>query len=197
MDDITSIKKAKYDSEEFKKLEEKHIKMIMKIINSFNLDWGDYSINKEDLKQEALIGLYEACENFDPKYNVKFSTFAYQVMRRRVNRAYQKMKNIYDKETYSYSKFEKDDRSETFATKEKEDNPKENLKVMDICTNAYYIGGRKLSELDYSIISKRLENKTYKEIAEELNISPKRVDNRLVRIKRRLAKKIKEHKQDD
>ena len=94
MDDITSIKKAKHDSEEFKKLEEKHIKMIMKIINSFNLDWGDYSINKEDLKQEALIGLYEACENFDPKYNVKFSTFAYQIMRRRVNRAYQKMRNI-------------------------------------------------------------------------------------------------------
>ena len=197
MDDITSIKKAKHDSEEFKKLEEKHIKMIMKIINSFNLDWGDYSINKEDLKQEALIGLYEACENFDPKYNVKFSTFAYQIMRRRVNRAYQKMRNIYDKETYSYSKFEKDDRYETFATKEKEDNPKENLKVMDICTSAYYMGGRKLSELDYSIISKRLENKTYKEIAEDLNISPKRVDNRLVRIKRRLAKNIKERKQND
>ena len=197
MDDITSIKKAKHDSEEFKKLEEKHIKMIMKIINSFNLDWGDYSINKEDLKQEALIGLYEACENFDPKYNVKFSTFAYQIMRRRVNRAYQKMRNIYDKETYSYSKFEKDDRSETFATKEKEDNPKENLKVMDICTSAYYMGGRKLSELDYSIISKRLENKTYKEIAEDLNISPKRADNRLVRIKRRLAKNIKERKQND
>lgn len=197
MDDITSIKKAKHDSEEFKKLEEKHIKMIMKIINSFNLDWGDYSINKEDLKQEALIGLYEACEYFDPKYNVKFSTFAYQIMRRRVNRAYQKMRNIYDKETYSYSKFEKDDRSETFATKEKEDNPKENLKVMDICTSAYYMGGRKLSELDYSIISKRLENKTYKEIAEDLNISPKRVDNRLVRIKRRLAKNIKERKQND
>ena len=197
MDDITSIKKAKHDSEEFKKLEEKHIKMIMKIINSFNLDWGDYSINKEDLKQEALIGLYEACENFDPKYNVKFSTFAYQIMRRRLNRSYQKMRNIYDKETYSYSKFEKDDRSETFATKEKEDNPKENLKVMDICTSAYYMGGRKLSELDYSIISKRLENKTYKEIAEDLNISPKRVDNRLVRIKRRLAKNIKERKQND
>ena len=187
MEDLKLIEKAKYDSVELKKLEEKHAKLIMKIINSFDLEWGDYSINKEDLKQEALIGLYEACKSYDPKYNTKFSTFAYQVIRRRVNRAYMKMKKIYDKEAYSYSKFEKDDRSEVFATKENSETIQDELKVKDICLNAYNTGGKILSELDYSIISMRLENKTYKEIAEELNISPKKVDNRLTRIKKYLA----------
>lgn len=195
MEDMSLIEKAKYDSEEFKKLEEKYIKMIMKIINSFNLDWGDYSINKEDLKQEALIGLFEACKKYDEKYNVKFSTFAYQIIRRRVNRAYMKMKKIYEKETYSYSKFEKDDHSNILSTEEVEEKTNDLLKVKDICLKSYYTGGKILSEMDYSIISMRMDNKSYKEIAEELNISTKKVDNRLARIKKHLAKFFKGNKQ--
>ena len=49
--------------------------------------------------------------------------------------------------------------------------------------------------MDYSIISMRMDNKSYKEIAEELNISTKKVDNRLARIKKHLAKFFKGNKQ--
>ena len=57
----------------------------------------------------------------------------------------------------------------------------------------YYNGKyKKLSEEDKQIIKLRAQNYTYKEIANQLNITPKRVDNRLAYIKRKVRQLMKE-----
>lgn len=48
-----------------------HENLIYKLASSFN------PIYKEDLYQVGVIGLIDAFNNYDPKYNVKFSTYAY------------------------------------------------------------------------------------------------------------------------
>ena len=48
-----------------------HENLIYKLASSFNQSY------KEDLYQVGVIGLIEAYNNYNPKYNVKFSTYAY------------------------------------------------------------------------------------------------------------------------
>lgn len=49
----------------------KHESLIYKLASSFN------PVYKEDLYQVGVIGLINAFNNYNPKYNVKFSTYAY------------------------------------------------------------------------------------------------------------------------
>ena len=79
---INKIKSG--DQEAFNNLLELHYKMIFSIINSFNKNNGDFSINEDDLFQEGSLGLYEAVLCFDDSIDIKFSTFAYNIIRRKI-----------------------------------------------------------------------------------------------------------------
>ena len=54
MEDRELIKKAKSDPKEFENLTDAYYKMMVSIVKSYNLNWGDYSICPEDLLQEAM-----------------------------------------------------------------------------------------------------------------------------------------------
>ena len=50
--------------------------------------------DKEDLYQVGMLGLINAYRNFDPKYNVKFSTYAFQYIVGEVNKFIREDKSI-------------------------------------------------------------------------------------------------------
>jgi RNA polymerase sporulation-specific sigma factor len=72
-DTILHIRKAKKGDEQSKKvLVENNVLLIKSIVNRFKNKGVDY----DDLFQLGSIGLLKAINNFDEKFNVKFSTYA-------------------------------------------------------------------------------------------------------------------------
>lgn len=158
-------------------------KMICSIINDYNLNLGDYLISFDDLYQEALIGLYEACKNYRYDKNTRFSTFVYVVVKRKVQRFYNQQFKKYINESLSIDKFEQLDHLDSFKTNYVYDNPLSYLKEEE-----FKNGLNNFNDLDRQIIKLRLENYSYLEIAEKLKIDKKKVDNRLYRLKARYLK---------
>ncbi len=169
-----------------KELFEYYRKMIYSIINEYDLDFGDYSVNQDDLYQEALIGIYDACKAYKFDKNAKFSTFAYVVVKRKTNKFYYEQIKRYANEAYSIDKIESIDHKEAFKSVYVEDNPIAYYKKEEF---KKYINT--FNELDRQIIKLRIENYSYDQIAHILNINKKKVDNRLYKLKKKFLERTK------
>lgn len=173
---LARVKKG--DNEEVMNIVKEFELMIYSIINSYELEYGDYLISKEDLFQEGCLGLIEACKSYKPNDNTKFSTYAFVVIERRIQRAFFSMLKPYKKE-YSFDKFEFIDRMDSLqAVCDNTSTYYANEEIERLCNEVY------MTDLDKNIIRLRLANYSYKEISEILKITPKKVDNRIVRIKK-------------
>lgn len=156
--------------------------MIYSIISSYELEYGDYVVSIDDLFQEGCLGLIEACKSYKYNDDTKFSTYAFVVIERRIQRSFFRELKRYKTE-YSFDKYEYIDRIEAFKYYSVNDNPIKypNDDINEIIDNVSFA-----TELDKKIIKLRTQNYTYKEIAEILNITSKKVDNRITRLKKLL-----------
>lgn len=169
----------------FGEIVKEYARMVESIISSYNSEFGDYKLNRDDLRQEAYIALFDACKSYKIGMDTKFSTFAYTCIKRRVHRFYSRYVRCYLKESTSLDSFETRDPgflyydscvNENAYNKERE-NRIETLKLlMD-----------SLNYEDRTIVDMRMNNYSYEEISNKLNINRKRVDNRLNKIKKKYA----------
>lgn len=185
MDDIELIEKAKRDDNEaFEQLINSYRRMIFSIINKKYIKYISVNLSKDDLYQEACISFYEACKRFDPKRNVKFSSFAYRLISCRLNKVISKTTTIQKNELYIIDNIDDDSRpfivSDTGFTYEAQ-----------YARQIFFDSLGDLSGEDKTILQMRLNNYSYKEIADTLNITPKRVDNRLCKLRIKLKKQRK------
>lgn len=179
---ITKVQNER-DSGAFRQLLKENERIIYSIIGSFHDFGSDYLLNRDDLYQEASIALFDACMTYDPEAGARFSSYAYVVIRRRVSRAVKTMMRSYREETMSFDKFEDIDRMKEFSTSYVRDDPvrySENRERQDRI--AAFL--ERLEEGDRMIVEARLSGLSYREIAEKLGLSTKKVDNRLMRIKK-------------
>lgn len=88
-ENLELIRQAKAGSQE---AIEELIQQNIRLIHSINANFG----RTEDGVQEGILGLYRAIASFDESYNVKFSTHAYNHIKKYI-------KNHYDKEKYKAS----------------------------------------------------------------------------------------------
>lgn len=170
------------DEDAFKTLLEKHHNMIYKIISNYTLKMGDYRIDTDDLYQEASLALYSAAMRFEEGKGVKFSTFAYRVIRGRIADSLRKQYRTYGQESVSLDKMANSEFNRHLAIKDhallyhKEEQFREYL-------NDFV---RHLNDEDRSIFHLYLNEHSYREIAEVLNVTTKKIDNRLFSLKKRL-----------
>jgi RNA polymerase sporulation-specific sigma factor len=139
-----------------------------------------YSFEREDLIQEGMIGLFQAIENYDKKRGVKFSTYANVCIKNRIinalNLSWQHRKNI-----------DEDQDIEEIVSVNNPENYTIDTEYSELMKN----GVKSLNETEQKVLAKYLENKSYKTIASELEISTKKVDNILVKIRMKLTAYIK------
>ena len=131
-----------------------------------------------------MIALHEACQTYDENIGVKFSTYAYQLIKRHVSKAYRNLMDVYQNETYSYSKFVKGDYSSLMTSSYVSDNPITYMAKKNMYEE-YLEKVENLPEKDRRIIELRIKNYSYNEIAGIMGISSKQVDNRLSRLRRK------------
>ncbi len=139
-----------------------------------------FPIERDDLIQEGMIGLFQAIETYDEARGVMFSTYANVCIRNRIKNAldffWQHRKNI-DKDQ---------DIDEIVSVS----NP-ENDTIITEYSEFMKRGLKNLNELEQKVLERYIENKSYKTIASELEISSKKVDNILVKIRLKLSAYLK------
>lgn len=187
MEEMVLINKVRDDCDDFafNEIVKEYARMVESIIVAYDEEFGDFRLNRDDLRQEAHIALYDACKSYKVGMDTKFSTFAYTCIKRRVHRFYLRYVRFYCKETTSLDSFETRDAgflyystcvNEDAYNKEKENRIELLKMIMD-----------SLSYEDRTIVDMRINNFSYQEISDKLNINRKRVDNRLNKIKKKYA----------
>ncbi|MFW6026740.1 MAG: RNA polymerase sporulation sigma factor SigH [Candidatus Woesearchaeota archaeon] len=156
--------------------------------------------DKKDIVQEGMIGLYKAIRDYEIGHKTSFSSFAgiciirqmitaiktaNRKKRQPLNKSISLNKPIYNEESNRtlldiFKSDNLEDPENLFLSKDKFDLIQSGIK--DIST-----------DLELSVIKEYLKGKSYKKIAETLDIHTKSVDNALQRIKKKLKTFLKNH----
>lgn len=179
------------DEEAFRKLLFNYRKMIYKIINSFSTDNGDFTEDVESMYQEGCIALYNAVFSYEEKRGAKFSSYAFLCIRSKIMSYYRKACKYRSHEYYSIDTSENIDSRLSVHSRKFNEDPIYYHKEMEFKEFLDKFIDT-LSNRDRKVLEMRNENYTYKEIAKELNINPKKVDNILRTIKKKLKKYLNE-----
>ena len=171
------------DEAAFAKLVDLYRRMIYKIIFAHHLDNGDFRVDPEDLFQEGCLALYSALFSYEEGHNARFSTYAYIVIRGRIRQTLRSQFRGVNEGVYSLDC--SNDHDEVFRVKE---DP-ESYHREEVFAEELDRFVKSLNSEDQTIFEMKKEDYSYRQIAERLKISVKRVDNRL----RCLKKKLKQH----
>ncbi len=147
---------------------------------------GTNGVEYDDLLQEGLLGLLSAVKSFNSNSNTEFSAYACVCIRNRIIsacRTASTQKNLFLNSFVSLNDDMFDIPAGFDTQPEEVFINKENLKVInDKIANI-------LSYQERKVITLRLIGYSYKEIASILSITPKKVDNYLQSIKRKINMK--------
>lgn len=187
MKDELIIKIQNNDEESVKILLEKYRYLIIKIVNGFGIIRGDYRIDRDDLIQEGNIALYRAAMTYKDDTGASFITYAYKVIYCRLCRVVVNLGKPYKYEGIS---LDSDQDIERVAYR----NPKNPIDLIIYCDTVKTMENfmKNASPLERKIITMRQEKYSYKDIAAMLNITPKRVDYLIQKMKNRYRLKLEE-----
>lgn len=132
----------------------------------------------EDLAQEGLLGLLNAISKFDSSKNVRFVTFAEVCINN-------KMKTAFVKNNKSDLPLEDISEAQDVVIN---DNPESILLQKERLEEIYNSIISLLSEQEWEILKLFLKDSSYREIAQQLAIPQKSVDNAMQRVRRKLKK---------
>lgn len=151
----------------------RYMKLVLKRAHFFS---GDYS-DVEDLTQEGLLALYKAIESYDPERSPGFAAYADTCVSNRIKTVAAGFAKINSR--VSHVENDSDAVSEDISPEniwvEKENASSINKAVLSV-----------LSAKEAKVFGLYVSGMSYKEIAEQLDISEKSVDNAIFRIRKKL-----------
>lgn len=150
----------------------------------YKIDTG----RREDLIQEGMIGLFNAIQTFDISRGNKFSTYSQVCIRNKINTALREMISTHNKEESTEDMDGLGVSSDVWDPEDSYVIGEVSDKIQSLLLN--------LGEVEKKVLICYLDKKNYSQIAKELAISTKKVDNVLMKIKAGLAKKINEGQLD-
>lgn len=199
---IARMHQAGRESREYQqcltKLAQRYKKMVSRKARTYYLTGGDY----EDLIEEGMIGLYQAANDYDPSRGSSFQTFASLCIDRHLKsviKASLREKNRILNNAVSYDQVQKgkdgtvQDLKETIS--DHGDNSPETI-VTRREEHSEMIGKleQRLSPLEKKVFARYLEGYPYTQIAEDLGLTDKSVDNAIQRIKQKASRLEQEPK---
>lgn len=161
--------------------------VVKRITSSFFIIGG----GKDDLFQEAMIGLIKAVNSYERKFGAKFKTYAEVCVRRQVISAIRKTNNHQSMfksiSLYDCIETENDLKAFDYYLSSETLNP-EIVYINEEEKNVYHEMARKiLSNFEIEVLTEYEEGKSYEEISLVLNKSIKSIDNALQRVKRKIC----------
>ncbi len=155
-----------------------------------------YGGDKEDVLQEAMIGLLKAINAYDENKNASFTTFAILCIKRQIITAIKSSNSgknrilnmaMHSPESEDNSNVSYESKSFNFHSPEEIYLSKERFNLL----NQYLKNN--LSKMENEIFDYMLAEMSYTEIAKKIGREPKSVDNSIQRIKKKLSIFLKEY----
>lgn len=165
------------ESELSEYLIEKYKDIVIKKARAMYLIGGE----TDDLIQEGMIGLFKAVRDYDPEKEAGFATFANLCVERQLYTAIQNSMRQKHMPLNSYISLNNE--QESSIQELIMENPE--ALVIDQENTDFLIKNMPeiLSKLENKVLSLYLEGRSYTQIAEELDRTPKSIDNALHRIR--------------
>lgn len=149
--------------------------------------YGNTPDEVADLSQEGLIGLIKAIQTFDKSKGIKFSTYANTCITNRMISSISKMNKISFNEALSDNLETYSETGNDFNSYQSPENIiLEQEKYKEFISQISY----SLTKLEWTVFNLYLEEKTYGQIANELSLSQKAVDNAMQRVRKKLKSVI-------
>ena len=153
--------------------------------------------DKDDLIQEGMIGLFRAISNYDPDREASFRTFADLCISRQmitaIKRAGRMKHSPLNTSVSIYDKYDSDENSksieETYPDKISY-NPEEEVLFNEQVEYIEENSDKIFSKLELEVWNEYLKGRTYIEIAEMMNKTPKAIDNAIQRMKKKVEKQL-------
>lgn len=158
---------------------------------SYFLFGGDH----DDVVQEGMIGLYKAIRDFQGERLVRFRAFAEVCITRQIISA---VKSANRRKHLPLNRYislhrpsdEDDGLLLDMLADNRGDEPETALMQRRLADYLERFGCNELSELEKQVIQGRLEGRSYRQVADELHCSFKRVDNALQRARKKILNRI-------
>ena len=170
----------------------KYLGIIRAKVKNYFLIGGE----REDLVQEGLIGLFKAIRDFDARKNAHFKTFAMLCVSRQLASAIKQSNRFKNMPLNTYVSFYQDygdDLKVLDSFEGGELSPEQILIDRENSDALIKAINDKLSQLEKKVLYKYIQGLSYSQIANELVISKKTIDNALQRIKKKLSLKNKDN----
>lgn len=189
---VEAVKNGDVNAEEY--LFVKYFYLIKVVISSFFIMGGD----KEDLFQEAMIGLYKAIKDFDYSKKSSFRTFAELCIKRQIITAVRQASRQKHNPLNNYL---------SINTKPIESSDKlaflEKYKSVNIIDPEKLVVGKEqaniinslieniLSDFEHKVLNYYMQGESYSEISNIMHRDTKAIDNALQRVKKKMLRYIK------
>ncbi len=189
---VEKIKSGDGDAEN--ELFERYKDLVVKISRGFFIVGGDI----EDIVQEGMIGLYKAVRGYSTHKETSFKTFAVICIKHQIQSAIKRANTNKNKplsSAVSLQDFTPNSENVDYLPVELILNSTPDEKVIDKenFETLKKIIKDSLTELELKVLVQYLQGYTYKEIANNLKISKKSIDNSLSRIKTKLRQQLKKN----
>ena len=148
------------------------------VLHRLSAQYGN-AVEPEDLAQEGLLGLLSAVKTYRFDGSATFSTYAYTCMR---NRMLSVVRRIGSKPSVQPIS----DEPVTASNGTGEDPAALLVRLEELAALRAHLR-EVLSELEYRVLMRYLGSYSYEEIATELSVGRKTVDNALRRVRRKLS----------
>ena len=160
------------------------------ISRSYFIVGGD----RDDLYQIALIALLEAVRRFDPEREAKFPTYASACIRNRLLDAVRAASAGKNAPLRDSVPIDGEDEGAAGELVSPELSPEQQYIEKEAEESFFSALGEMLGEQDLTVLRFYLAGVPYKEIAEKLGISAKKVDNTVYGAKKKIARLIEEYR---
>lgn len=175
----------------------KYVPMVKYIIRNFYSSFLDF----EDLLQEGLIGLLNAIEEYKPEeYDVKFSSFAYICIIRRVYNVIKqstgnKHRLLNEATSLQTPVGSEDSRlvMDFVAAQMEQFDPELVMEEKYVSEVISQVLKNHLSILEYAVITRLLKGYSPREIEEEIGVGLKVIDNARTRVRSKLKRLLDEY----
>lgn len=171
------------DEESFEMLASRYLGLISSVASGYRGASAD--IDDVDLVQEGLIALLYACKTYDPLRGMSFKNYLvvcarhnFMTLRRKTG----KKSSVPSENIVSID--EEDDVSVDLTSV----SPTELVESKEHIDQLHQIMKERLSDLEYKVAVLHISGYSYKEIADKLSISVKKVDNAHTRIRQKLSR---------
>jgi len=158
---------------------------------SYFLSGGDH----DDVVQEGMIGLYKAIRDFQEARLVRFRSFAEVCITRQIISAVKSASRRKHFPLNCYVSLHRPTEGDDgllldVLADTRSDEPEAALLQRRLAEYLERYGCSELSDLEKRVIQGRLEGQSYRQVADELRCSFKRVDNALQRARRKILNRI-------